>query len=289
MYQGEFITLVHYYTGTLLMIMNLNYQIVGVLNATPDSYFDGGKFDQVESAVKRVGEMLADGADIIDIGGESTGPGSQEVSPEEESRRVIPIIKAIKETYPDAKISIDTYKSQVAKEAINSGAVIVNDVTAGRGDPELFSVVALSDALIVLMYSKDDTARTTIKDQKYDDVIATILSFLSERKSAAVDAGIAEDRIIIDPGMGHFVSSDSSYSFKILAELEKFKKLNCPIYVSPSRKSFLADPENLKAEDRLPGTIAASALAVEHGATYIRTHDVLDVRRGCETASRILE
>ena len=254
--------------------MSTPFQIVGVLNVTPDSYFDGGKFNQVEAAVKRVGEMLADGADIIDIGGESTGPGSSDVSVEEELNRVILIIKAVKEEYPEAKISIDTYKSQVAKEAIESGAVMVNDVTAGRGDPELFSVVAPSDVSLVLMYSKDDTARTTIRDQKYDDVVSTIIEFLKERKSAAVDAGIAEDRIVIDPGMGHFVSSDPQYSFSILAELERLKELNCPIYVSPSRKSFLAGQENLPPEDRLPATIAASALAVQNGATYIRTHDV---------------
>jgi len=263
------------------------FQIVGILNTTPDSYFDGGKFNQVEAAVKRVGEVIDQGADIIDIGGESTGPGSEDVSVEEELNRVIPIIKAVIEEYPDAQISIDTYKSQVAKEAIDAGAMMVNDITAGRGDPDLFKVVADSNAQIVLMYSKDDTARTTVKDQQYDDVVSTIIKFLSERKSAAIDAGIAESRIIVDPGMGHFVSSDPQYSFTILAELERFKELNCPIYVSPSRKSFLAGPKNLPPEDRLPGTIAASALAVTHGVTYIRTHDVSEVRRGCEIAQQL--
>lgn len=248
--------------------------IVGILNVTPDSYYDGGRYNAVDAAVLRAGELLQEGADIIDIGGESTGPGSSDVELEEELSRTIPVIQAIVEAHPDAQISIDTYKAQVAQNAIDAGAVMVNDVTAGRGDPELFSVVVDSGVQIVLMYSKDGTPRTTIQDVQYDDVIDTIKAFLSARKQAAMDAGIAEEKIILDPGMGHFLSSDPKYSFEVLSRLTELKDLGSSIYVSPSRKSFLAGPEGLSPDQRLDGTVAASKIAVQNGATYIRTHDV---------------
>lgn len=259
-------------------------RIVGVLNVTPDSYYDGGKFHSVEHAVRRAGEMLAEGADIIEVGGESTGPGSREVSLEEERTRSMSAIRAILEAYPDAHLSIDTWKSAIAFEAIEAGAVMVNDVTAGRGDPEMFSVVASSHASLVLMYAKDASPRTTVREERYTDVIATVKEFLRGRKKKAMVRGISEGRIILDPGMGHFVSSIPEYSFAILAGLHQFHDLHCPLFVSPSRKSFLSGSEHLPPGERLPATIAASAVAVLNGASYIRTHDVLPVRRGCEVA-----
>lgn len=265
--------------------MTSRFQIVGIVNITPDSYVDGGKYVSVESAVERAGELLEEGGDIIEIGGESTGPGSLDVSLEEELGRTVPMIQAIKKAYPDARLSIDTWKSIVAREAIAAGVTMVNDVTAGRSDPAIFSIVAASDAKLVLMYAKDPTPRTTVQATTYDDVVATIMAFLSERKKAAIATGVKPDHIILDPGLGHFVSSDPQYSFTILAELERFAELGCPLFLSPSRKSFLAGLENLKVVDRLPGTIAASAIAVLHGATYIRTHDVQAVRRACEIAA----
>ncbi|MDP6561799.1 MAG: dihydropteroate synthase [Candidatus Peribacteraceae bacterium] len=253
--------------------------IVGVLNVTPDSYYDGGKFDHLESAVKRAGEMIQQGADIIEIGGESTGPGSSDISPQEEINRTIEIIEAIKSTYPDQKLSIDTYKSEVASKAIKAGAIMINDVTAGRGDPKMFSVVAESNVDYVLMYSKDPTARTTIEEREYDDVIETINIFLSERINEAKAAGIHQSHIIIDPGMGHFVSAKPEYSFEIIDRLSELTPI-APVFISPSRKSFLAGPENLPPSERLPATIKASADAVSNGARYIRTHDVAEIRAG---------
>lgn len=264
----------------------LSFQIVGILNTTPDSYHDGGQFITVDQAVKRAGKMMEEGADIIEIGGESTGPGSQDVLAEEELRRTIPIIEAIRSVHPDAKLSIDTHKAQVAKEAIDRGVIMVNDVTAGRSDPDIFKEVAESNAQIVLMYSKDPTARTSANETQYDDVVGTVKTFLVERKSAAMNAEIPEDRIILDPGMGHFVSSDPQYSFQIIRELGRLADLG-PLFISPSRKSFLAGSENLKTVDRLPGTIVSSALAVINGATYIRTHDVSAIKRGCNIALEI--
>jgi dihydropteroate synthase len=262
-------------------------QIIGILNVTPDSYFDGGKFTREDAAVKRAKEMLEQGADWIEIGGESTGPGSKDVSAEEETRRTIPVVHAIRSALPDAKIAVDTYKADVAKQAIAAGVKMINDVTAGRGDPKMFATVADSSALLVLVFSKDATPRTTISQAHYDDVVKTVGEFLAERRDAAIKAGIDRKKIILDPGMGHFVSSDSEYSLELIARLEELQSLGCPVYISPSRKSFVAGSENLKANDRLPGTIAASAIAVLNGATYIRTHDVLEVRRACEIASAI--
>lgn len=268
--------------------MRNNLRIVGILNVTPDSYFDGGKFASVDAAVKRAGQMLRDGADIIDIGGESTGPNSKDVTEQEERARVIAIIKAIKRAYPGAVLSIDTYKSGIAREAIEAGVSMINDVTAGRSDQKMFDVAASAGVPIVLMFSKDPTPRTTIAHARYDDVVKDIAAFLAARKQVAIDAGIDSSKIILDPGMGHFISSDATYSFEVLARLRELTSLGCPLYVSPSRKSFLAGPENLSTVDRLPATIAASAIAVMNGAAYIRTHDVLDVRRGCQVALRVL-
>ncbi len=233
--------------------------------------------------------MLAEGADIIEVGGESTGPSSPDVPLEEELKRTIPVIRAIKRAYPQAVIAIDTYKSRVALEAIAAGVTMVNDVTAGRGDREMFrALAAASGVTLVLMYAKDQTPRTTIAEHHYEDVIGTITAFLRERRDAAIAAGVSQERIILDPGLGHFVSSDPHYSFTILARLGEFTALQCPILVSPSRKSFLAGSQNLKVADRLPGTIAASAIAVLHGARFVRTHDIAAVRCGCEVAMNIL-
>ena len=268
--------------------MEQAFQIIGILNVTPDSYYDGGKYDQVERAVRRAGEMLGAGADIIEIGGESTGPGSRDVPADGEAGRVMPVIAAIRRAYPDARLSVDTYKSAVAKEALSLGVSMVNDVTAGRGDAALFSVVAPSDAQIVLLYAKDPTARTTVGNRRYGDVVAEVSAFLAERCDAAVAAGIpAHGRIILDPGLGHFVSVDPRYSFEIIARLSAFRALGCPLLLSPSRKSFLAGGEKLPPGGRLPGTVAASAIAGLFGAFYIRTHDVAEVRRGCEIAAEI--
>lgn len=269
--------------------MQRPFQIVGVLNVTPDSYYDGGRFVSPKQAVERVGEMLREGADIIEIGGESTGPGSPGVSEEEELRRVVGTLHAVREAHPAALLSVDTCKARVAAEAVDAGACMVNDVTAGRFDAQMFPALAASQARCVLMYAKDETPRTTVSERQYDDVVSAVRAFLADRKEAAIRAGIAQERIILDPGMGHFVSSDPRYSFELLARLHELSSLGSPLFVSPSRKSFLAGREGLAPEQRLPGTVAASAIAVLHGAAYIRTHDVEAVRQGCEVALEVAE
>ncbi len=265
-------------------------QIVGVLNVTPNSFHDGGKYVGAESALAQAEKLVRDGADIIEIGGESTGPNSPGVSLDEERARVLPAIEAIRATFPAARLSIDTYKSSLAEEAIVLGVRMVNDVTAGRSDPAMFNVLArYPDVSLVLMYSKDASPRTTIADVEYDDIVVTVKAFLAERKDAAVAAGVRAEQVILDPGLGHFVSSLPGPSLEIIARLPEFASLGSSIFLSPSRKSFVAGSEKLKTLDRLPGTIAASAIAVLRGADYIRTHDVLEVRRACEITQRIRE
>ncbi len=261
--------------------------IVGILNITPDSFYDGGKFLDGDSAVQRALALIGEGADILEIGGESTGPHSPSLPVEEELNRTINVIRKMKELKPNSLISIDTYKHQVAEEAIRAGAGMVNDVTAGRSDPLLLSIVAKAGVPIVLMYSKDSTPRTTIAEKRYDDVVRTVKDFLRERKQAAIDAGVDPSKIILDPGLGHFISSIPDYSFQILARLRELEELGSPLFVSPSRKSFLAGAEKLPTQERLPGTIAASVIAMQNGATYIRTHDVREVRRALEIAGGI--
>lgn len=257
---------------------------MGILNVTPDSFYDGGRFDGTERAVAKALEMLADGADWIDVGGESTGPNSENVSVKEELARVIPVIEGMKVR----QISIDTWKAAVAENALDAGASMVNDVTAGRGDPAMFALIAERGCSYVMMRSKDPTPRTTVKNEQYDDVIKTIHEFFEERIAAAERAGVKKSQLILDPGLGHFVSSDSSYSWEILERLTELHDLGCPILVSPSRKSFTAE-HGEPPDDRLPGTLKATRLAVEHGATIIRTHDVKETQALLKTRMTKLE
>lgn len=263
---------------------------MGILNVTPNSFYDGGKFDTEEAAVRRALQMIKEGANIIDVGGESTGPGAEIVSEEEEMRRVIPVIEKCVNTkmrkYENDdpidshfRISIDTYKAAVARAALDAGASIVNDVTAGRADPAMFALIAERECDYVIMRSKDDSPQTSIRNERYDDVIATIHAFFAERIAAAEAAGILRKHIILDPGLGHFVSSDPKYSWEILEHLERLKEFGCRILVSPSRKSFTAAFPTQQPSERLEGTLKATRLAIAHGADIIRTHDV---RKTCD-------
>lgn len=243
--------------------------IMGILNVTPDSFSDGRQFNNLNNALKRIKEMEAEGADIIDIGGESTGPNSKDVSFEEERSRVIPILKeALKIT--KLPISIDTYKSEIAEECLQLGAKMINDVTGLRGDKNMAKVIAKYKVPLILMYSKDTSARTTQTEKHYKEVITTISKFLKQQIKIAKANGIKESQIIIDPGMGNFVSKIPKYSFEILNNLNKLKTFKMPICIGASRKSFLGG----KMEERdLKGQIV-SAIAYLNGASIIRTHDV---------------
>lgn len=261
--------------------------VMGVLNVTPDSFSDGGMYKDVDDAVKRALAMVEEGADIIDIGGESTGPDSSDVLADEELERVIPVFEKLR-MHSDVLLSVDTYKHHVALHALNVGANIVNDVTALRGDPDMAKSLAQHDAPVILMYSKDERARTTSEKIQYDDVLQTIGDFLDERLAYAVQSGIARERLIIDPGMGAFVSGDARYSLQILKHLDQLKKWDLPILVGPSRKSFIGDVLGLPVEERVEGGLAACSVAVMNGASILRVHDVQKTRRAVDMTYAIL-
>jgi dihydropteroate synthase len=265
-------------------------RIVGILNTTPNSFYDGGKFMALTQALDRTEKMLSEGADIIEIGGESTGPNAPEVLCDIELNRTIPVIKEILKRWPKTIVSIDTYKARVAAQAIDAGAVMVNDVTAGRGDADMFAVLAQYPTVqYVLMYAKDASPRTTLQGTEYPNVVTHVVNFLQQRIAVAEAAGLERAQIIIDPGMGHFVSSHAKYSLQLLRELRKITALGLPVLVSPSRKSFLAGTAQVSVEHRLSATLAASAMAVLNGASYIRTHDVLETVRACALVADMLQ
>ncbi|OHB90314.1 MAG: dihydropteroate synthase [Planctomycetes bacterium RIFCSPHIGHO2_02_FULL_40_12] len=251
--------------------------VAGVLNVTPDSFHDGGKYNNIENALNRAREMIEDGADIIDIGGESTRPGSSYVSADEEIRRVIPIIKELsKET--DIPISIDTYKAEVADEAIKAGAQIINDISGLQADNEMARVAAENNTPVIIMHIKGHP-HDFPKDPVYADLVPEIISFLENRIEYAVKSGIAHNNIIIDPGIGF--GKRPEHNIEILRELNKFKCLNLPIMVGASRKSFiskvleLSDNNNISQLDsRLVGTLVTLVIAVTKGANIVRVHDV---------------
>lgn len=245
---------------------------MGVVNITPDSFSDGGKFFDTKTAQHQILELIRQGADIIDIGGESTGPGSKDVSLEEEFKRVKPIIDFIDNQNLTKKtiFSIDTYKSFIADYALKKGFQIVNDVTALRGDVDMIDTLVAHQPYVILMYSKDSTPRTTKESIVYEDVIASIKSFLIGQIVQLLDAGFSEENIIIDPGMGMFVSADPKYSFDIIDRLPELKQLGYPVCIGISRKSFLGG----KMEERERPSVEWSIKAIKNGADIIRTHNV---------------
>lgn len=259
--------------------------LMGVLNTTPDSFSDGGVFVDKDVIEKRIEEMLEEGSDIIDIGGESSAPNSVKVSAEEEWERILPALEYCKEK--NVIVSVDTYKSEVAEKAIKIGAEIINDVTAFRGDEKMAEIIAKSGVKIVLMYSKDNSARTTREMKKYQNVIEEIKDFLQERIEFAISKGIQKEQIIIDPGMGAFVSSEPGPSLEILKHLEEFKSLGCPILIGTSRKSFIGQVLDVTVSERLEGSLAAATIAVYNGANLIRAHDVLETKRVMEMSEAI--
>jgi dihydropteroate synthase len=258
-------------------ILDLSHpQVMGILNVTPDSFSDGGQFNSVELAVERAKVMIEEGATVLDIGGESTGPGSLDVQLEEELNRVVPVIQAIRSWNPKVWISVDTWKAEVARQAIGAGADMVNDVTAFRGDLDLVKVVADEKVPVVLMYSKDDSPRTTKEAVEYDDVVKVVSDFLQERVEWAMKHGVARSNVVVDPGMGAFVSTIAHYSFEILGRLQEFSSLNCPLLVGASRKSFLAKEGDNGPQDRVVASVDAAQLAAKNGAHILRVHDVAE-------------
>jgi len=249
---------------------------MGVVNVTPDSFSDGGVHFEAGVAAAAVHEMVAAGAAIVDVGGESTRPGSDGVSLDEELRRVIPVLEGlftVPGTVKDAAISIDTQKAEVARRALALGAEMVNDVSALRGDPAMAGVVAGSGAYVCLMHMQGEP-RTMQADPRYDDVVSDVAAFLEERLRVAVAAGIAEERICLDPGIGFGKTTEQN--LELVRRLDVLARLGRPVLVGFSRKRslgrLLGDPDATTGP--LAASVAASVVAYERGATILRAHDV---------------
>lgn len=257
--------------------------IMGILNVTPDSFSDGGLHYNLEDAVAHALKMAEEGADIIDIGGESTRPGSEPVSLKEELRRVIPVIKAIREE-SDIPISIDTYKAEVAEEALLAGADMVNDISALRFDEEMKDLVAKYQIPVVLMHMQG-TPKTMQENPTYTDVVVEISAFFKERIAEACAAGISEDNVIIDPGIGF--GKRLEHNLEIIRKLAEFKSLGRPILLGTSRKSFIGQITKAPVAERLEGTIASTIIGIMNGADIVRVHDVRQVKRAVEIADAI--
>jgi len=258
--------------------------IMGVINITPDSFSDGGLYLDEGRAAARGLEMAADGADIIDIGGESTRPGSEPVDIGEEKRRILPVLRRLRRQ-TDVLISVDTTKAAVAEAAFAEGADILNDTSALRFDPAIAAAARAAGAAVILMHMQG-TPRTMQLDPRYDDVVGEVRAFLEERLAAAETAGIGRDRLAVDPGIGFGKTVD--HNLTLLDGLEALTGLGRPVCVGVSRKAFIGKILDLPVEERLEGTIAAAVLAAARGAHILRVHDVRAVKRAAAIADAIL-
>ncbi len=258
--------------------------VLGILNVTPDSFSDGGRFAEPESALRRAGELLDEGADGIDVGGESTRPGAEPVDPGEESRRVCSVIEGIRRRWPDARVSIDSRRAEVARRALDAGAGLVNDVS-GLEDPGMAALVAEAACPVVIMHMRG-TPRVMQDDTRYDDIVGEVLSALQQKLDSARAHGIAGDRIVVDPGFGF--GKSASGNEEILRQLGSFRSLGQPILVGVSRKSFIGRRTGVeRADRRRGGSVAAATAAVLAGASIVRAHDVEDTRQAIAIADAL--
>lgn len=252
--------------------------IMGILNVTPDSFSDGGKFNQIDAALKHAEEMIRDGADVIDIGGESTRPGYTKISDEEETGRVVPVIEAVKKEF-GIPISVDTYKSGVAEAAAQAGADLINDIWGLKYDPHMAEVIAKSGLACCLMHNRDNAEyRNFMEDMKQD---------LRETIALAKAAGIADDKIILDPGVGFAKSYENN--LEVIRRLKEFNELKYPVLLGTSRKSVIGLTLDLPAAERVEGTIVTTVMAVEAGCMFVRVHDVKENHRAIQMAEAILD
>ena len=259
--------------------------LMGILNVTPDSFSDGGEFFAVKPAVAQAEKMLDEGALMIDVGGESTRPGSDPVSPEEELRRVLPVVRGILESRPETKISVDTYRALTAEAALDAGARVVNDVTALRGDLKMAGLVAERGCPVVLMHMLGEP-KSMQRDPRYENVVREVRAFLVSRVEYALSAGVREENVILDPGIGF--GKTLGHNLELLNGLNVFVELGFPVLVGASRKSFLEKILGSDAAgDRLFGTVATSVIAYERGATLFRVHDVRANKEALEVAAAV--
>ncbi|MSO42208.1 MAG: dihydropteroate synthase [Solirubrobacterales bacterium] len=261
-------------------------RLMGIVNVTPDSFSDGGLFLDSARAIEHGRELAAEGAEVLDVGGESTRPGADPVGAEEEAARVVPVIEALRAREPATAVSIDTSKAAVARAAIAAGAGTVNDVTALSADADLAGLCAEAGTDVVLMHMQG-SPRTMQEHPAYDDVVDDIRAFLEARIAFAVAEGVAEERIWIDPGIGF--GKTVEHNLELLRRLGELRSLGRPILVGTSRKSFIGKLTGAPVESRLGGTVASSVLALANGADMVRVHDVGPLRDALRVADAILD
>jgi dihydropteroate synthase len=276
-------------TRSRILDFSRSAKIMGILNVTPDSFSDGGQFFSLEAAVSHARELITEGAEIIDVGGESTRPGADPVSLKEELRRIIPVIERIRSEFPSVLISVDTYKATTAEKAIRAGADIINDITALRGEPSMIDVVLESGAGVVLMHMQG-TPKTMQVAPSYQDVVSEVMEFLRDRCNWLVDRGVDRERIAIDPGFGF--GKRLADNIKLMRNLDAFRALAQPLLIGVSRKSSLAQlvgDAALPAAKRIWPTVALTCLLREKGAHLLRVHDVKPNLEALRMTEAILE
>ncbi|PYY30864.1 dihydropteroate synthase [Paenibacillus illinoisensis] len=268
----------NYSWGPAELKLGTRTQIMGILNVTPDSFSDGGRYNQVDLAVAHAIQMMEDGADLIDIGGESTRPGSETVSAEEELSRIIPVIEALQLQAPHIPISVDTYKAEVARQAILAGAHIINDVWGAKADPDMARTAADLGCPIILMHNRPERDYTSYLDDVVQD--------LQESIQIALDAGVHPDQIILDPGIG-FVK-DLTENLTLMSSLGLLNEMGYPVLLATSRKRFIQNTLQVQANDAVEGTAATVAFGIAQGCQMVRVHDVKPIRRTADMCDAML-
>lgn len=264
--------------GNKLFDTEHNTYIMGILNVTPDSFSDGGKYNHLDLALLQAEKMISEGADIIDVGGESTRPGYTMISETEEISRVVPIIEKLKENF-DVPISIDTYKSTVAKASVLAGASLVNDIWGLKFDPAMAGVIAETKAACCLMHNR--------KEEVYENFMEDVIKDLKDSVQIGLDAGISKDKIILDPGVGFAKTYEQN--LLVINQLHQLSGLGYPVLLGTSRKSVIGLTLNLPVTERLEGTLVTSVFAVAHHCSFVRVHDVKANKRAAEMAKAILQ
>ncbi len=252
------------------LTLGTNTHVMGILNVTPDSFSDGGNYLDVQQAIVHAETMVAEGATLIDIGGESSRPGASPVSVNDELARVLPVVRALADTV-DVLLSVDTYKAEVARRALEAGAHVVNDITALCGDPDMAATVAEMEAGVVLMHMKG-TPRTMQQFPEYNDVVNEVCTWLKKKIQNAEAQGIVPERIIVDPGIGF--GKTTKHNLELLKRLSEFRALKKPLLIGTSRKSFIGNILEVPVTERVEGTAATVCWAIAHGADIVRVHDV---------------
>ena len=258
---------------------------MGILNVTPDSFSDGGKYVDAKIAIDHALEMIDNGADIIDIGGESTRPGSEPVSKNDECNRIIPVIESIKKNNSEILISVDTYKSYVAKRAVDAGADLVNDISGLTFDPNMLSYLSGKGIPVILMHI-NGRPKTMQNNPAYDDLIKDIRNFFLKQCNIAKENGIKKNHIILDPGIGFGKSFE--HNFTVIRRLNEICDLGYPVMIGPSRKAFIGDTLGLPLNERIEGTLATVVAGIMNGAKIVRVHDIKEVKRAVKVTEKIL-